>query len=1459
MQRVRKSVINLFVIVLIPSCRYSKLHVLDLEWDHPSSFVDFVQMHVRQGLKTKQFRSSNLKELFSLLHQDHPPLALVRSAADKFATWSLTFGVAQVDKLEDGFVRTLAFTPDHQNLSCMKRAEIIVDLMRRMFPLPVAVISSLAGLGNKGHADDDKHRLAGWGKKGHADNSWFQELLMSVVPFCIWRMVHDISKNTFEVHVHIHSATKKKGDSQQKTNGKGESQPNNETQPKEAESGEAPSTKEKSSEAQDEVKCVFQNAFLQDSVNAVVQAYELQDAISNILHKDYGIVCIALADMPQHQVVPAPVPQNSSSDAGVTSSSASKNSSWEDFFSPISTSCLQSTKVLLKIPAGEHNVPEFFMLQQVIDIFKVYREVAADFFVDLKDELKLRMHGEDADQLCRRTHDVIKRSSPVSLLLYFHKMQSKSQQRLIQYLPEYFLRTRPVSEPGSKMKISCLGFSIEDESDADAVQKYEHDFQFPAFLSSHVSKSEKKTAWTTYFEYLYLNCGDDRPYAPCWDPIALQKQADSVFEAVQEHDRDKRNLENAKTLSELFDQYRKIVTSDLCLGIWGQIQKEQGYNTHDAIVLMNRLERAIRKVFYFTFCCKRIVLCSKCMDKFGLSTKEVAANDMSKDILKCSNFGAEYCQGALKKGGVEASDVQPSQKDKTNSSEIPKGQAGSHSDNHSKTNDQRQKLKEFCFRWFIKVAFNLKKACSTSLLYHRARLNMKRKNQEGEHPQNSQRKVAEFKVPDCVNLSSRDKFGFKKLDALQRSNLRNILFDIVEICGSGKLVLQEKRIFVDVLDLIIMAESVNKVVAECDVLKTGCSVYERFPNIGMSLNEKGDDHNQLVDKSSYLITHLMVAAVEGNAAKASAYISRADLDYISHTYVYSSTPDSRRTGPSYIASCALHMALERGNIDVANVIIDRICALTFLEDAFAWYPDQKYAKDQFLQTLFLGATAVVDGLSVPDQLEIPTSFMYLARYSMTAAMDKFIEILRHLKKVDEMNNDIRKYIVSPKDPNGLNALHYAVLSQSPSCVTWFIPYMHDFHPCSSSSKFTFVPDWNLIFPFSDPPDNVNVGAVVKGLEATFSFQDGFSVLLRLHPHSDFIDSDCRLAISEDWIQSYHYNSSNDGRAGLVLQEEHMEISPYELALLIWRVLDMKSISAQDVLHNLSTNSGGHKIKTKNPNSDPKKNANAALMLQNADPDSKPKNADPQIHSNQVAPEVPPHQSNALHAISKSSSAPSDKPSSVASQNAMQVSQESDTISEVAPERLAESFKQRSAAMYKILSELEAAAEEEVAIDAKKTKGLKRLARYRNNRAISRLVFPGLSYLLYVFFATLMAIIMTNGLFDEPTRFTHAVVEELGWGSPQKKINEIATFTDLTVFWEVLTGFLWGSSPMARSFGECNSIAACMFVFILMMVWCLCLAQLIRRSNVQPTRSCSCEANAHTSQVLQQQPGSLPAF
>jgi hypothetical protein len=315
--------------------------------------------------------------------------------------------------------------------------------------------------------------------------------------------------------------------------------------------------------------------------------------------------------------------------------------------------------------------------------------------------------------------------------------------------------------------------------------------------------------------------------------------------------------------------------------------------------------------------------------------------------------------------------------------------------------------------------------------------------------------------------------------------------------------------------------------------------------------------------------------------------------------------------------------------------------------------------------------------------------------------------------------------------------------------------MHSFEVSLSSSKHTFVPDF---LPRNQECDDT---CAVKALGSEFDFRDGFDAFLRLHPHADFTDSDCRLAVSEDWIQSYHF-SAGGSEGSVVCNDDHMESSPYELALLVWRLLDVEHTYAQDKLINIATNSSAHSSMKSGHN---KHSGSKVHPDDSGADDSTSSSAPPQVEkrsSEQTAPE------------------------------------DEDNLK---PERLAESFKQRSSAMYKMLTDLEEEAEKQTEIDAKRPKGLKRLVRYRNNRAMSRLVFPGVSYLVYLFFATLMAIIMTNGFFDEPTRFTHAVVEELGWGTPQKKINQIATFNDLTLFWSVLAGFLWQASPMARPFGK----------------------------------------------------------
>jgi hypothetical protein len=482
------------------------------------------------------------------------------------------------------------------------------------------------------------------------------------------------------------------------------------------------------------------------------------------------------------------------------------------------------------------------------------------------------------------------------------------------------------------------------------------------------------------------------------------------------------------------------------------------------------------------------------------------------------------------------------------------------------------------------------------------------------------------------------------------------------------------------------------------------------------------------------------------------------------------------------------MALERGHTDVAIKIIDRVYSLAH-EEGFEYFQHREFAKEAFFNHLFLGAFSVYNESATGGQvfLEIPTVFMYLARYSMITEMDRFMEILKRLRNLEECRKDIRKYIIEPTDSNGLNALHYAVLSQSPSSVSWFVPFMQDFRVCQSSSKLTFIPE--LMTRHSDGKYPV-VTEISKNTAYLISFEFGYSQFLCMHPPTIFSDSDRRLSVCEDWIQTYHF--STDRRADVLatydkqksqiqcsclevlncdsqnqsdLQNEsdrmHLNISPYELALLVWRLLDFESSCTQDVLHNLATNTSDH-----NKQKEEKGSKNVSFS-QNS------------LRLNKVHPEF----------------------SEPALSNDSTYEYEEDEDANLEHELFAESYKDRSSKLYTILSDLEDAANQEVDIDSKKKKGLKELLNYRSHRAVSRMVFPGLSYLLYVFFATLMAILMTNGLFDEPTKFTHAVVNELGWENPQRAINAISSFSDLTTWWGVLAGFLWESSPMARPFGE----------------------------------------------------------
>jgi len=176
-----------------------------------------------------------------------------------------------------------------------------------------------------------------------------------------------------------------------------------------------------------------------------------------------------------------------------------------------------------------------------------------------------------------------------------------------------------------------------------------------------------------------------------------------------------------------------------------------------------------------------------------------------------------------------------------------------------------------------------------------------------------------------------------------------------------------------------------------------------------------------------------------------------------------------------------------------------------------------------LNELFIGACSwKQDSLTKDDlSIEVPTSFMYLARYAMIEAMDKVIEILRYLRKPEQMQQEGLwfKYMIRPADSNGMNALHYAVLSQSPQCVAWFVPYMHDFHICYSGSKLAYVPPMS-----TSKVEAFSMETYTTRMGEPKSFQFGYTNFTRMHPPSNYSDSDCRLVISEDWIQAYHYSS-----------------------------------------------------------------------------------------------------------------------------------------------------------------------------------------------------------------------------------------------------------------------------------------------------------------------------------------------
>jgi hypothetical protein len=1244
--------------------------------------------------------------LFKLLHPAPNEVQLMKLIPDAAlnsvnrgsipqAMWSLSFGIAQADNImKSGFVKTIEFVQrSNQKLRCLEVADAIVEVMQHMFPLPVALLSCIEHHSVEKSGD----RFETFVKKEGLKN-----LLPLVDPFYIWSLHPGEQKESIKFLVHI---------------------------------------KKPNDESARDVKCVFQGL-------VGVERQELQNAISNRLHKEFGIVPIAFAEVPwllEEQAVESASPDKSSEVSTSPYHSA--------FFKSISDSCMHSTKVLLDFskqsPEGARMTSERFILQQTLDVFGIYREVAASFFMDLKDELQQSIHGEDKDSVCRAVHKHICRSPAVSIPLLLHEMSPNEQSSLVQSLPDDFLLCKNLkgqSNSGASDAAWSFNRLIDptNNSVVDGVDRYQHDYDFPL-----PNKGDQKKNWTTYFEYLYLNCNDDRPYSPCWDPIALQNKANEVALIIPP----RQFKSDDYLVSQSYVKFRTLIMDEV-KNVWDDIQKDKGYSNRDAILMMNRLQHAMKKVFYFVICCKRIVFCQECCEQFGLISHEIPRDNSY--VSKCSNHtscGSSQIQDGNAKQYPPVSVI--------DSQKPPKNL-------HLRV--KHAKLKSFCFQWLIDTAFNVKKACSTSFVRH---ANV----------------FSSFKFADTevysINLSSRQKCNFNILTTANRSRLLSIFSVAVELCKSGRLSsMEDSKVHDQIIHTVVMAERVNRVVAECDVLKTGCSVYESFPTSRYqesvtSAQGCGSRRKSPQTPEPSHMTHLIVAAIEGNSERAHQYLMRADLHYIFRDYSDRNDIDPFIYDEQHIQSCALHMALERGHTDVAREIIHRACSLAG-EEFFDYHPNMV---DVVLDHLFLGASfarnMVIADHEKMARFEIPTSFMYLARYSMIEEMDKVIAVLKRVRKLKQFQSDIFKYIINPKDCNGLNALHYAVLSQSPKCVSWFIPYMQDLLVCQTSTTKIFFENGNqrtseVIEKFTKENDAV-------------SFQSGYAQFLRMHPPIFFSDSDRRLTVTEDWIQTYHLayvsdnSKSQSSSSGLPMAPEtkaelpknpqeteapshpnknlrvHMQMSPYELALLIWRLLDVESKVFQDILHNFATN---------------------------AHTEQDPQSGD----AKQISSRGGSYTSNKVHP------APADSESDAKTDDDVEVEDRQH-------DQLAESYRERCDEMYQILSDLEQAANKEVGIDAKKIKGLKQLANYRNRRAISRMVFPVVSYLLYVFFATLMAILMTNGLFEEPVKFSHTVMNELGWGSPQKSVSAIASFGDLTAFWAVLTGFLWESSPMARPFGE----------------------------------------------------------
>ena len=222
-----------------------------------------------------------------------------------------------------------------------------------------------------------------------------------------------------------------------------------------------------------------------------------------------------------------------------------------------------------------------------------------------------------------------------------------------------------------------------------------------------------------------------------------------------------------------------------------------------------------------------------------------------------------------------------------------------------------------------------------------------------------------------------------------------------------------------------------------------------------------------------------------------------------------------------------------------------------------------------------------------------------------------------------------------------------------------------------------------------------------------SFDSGYPKLLRTHPPLDFSDSDCRLVVSEDWIQVHHYfalrsvpiqgNKVAPAEGAAVIKHssyQHQEMSPYELALLLWRVLDIESVNAQDRVHNIHTN---------------------------VDKPHDPSATEPQAApAKESGGKAPAEADQSLPLGGQGSSLPDQ--SEAAAENGDSIDHE-----DASPERLADAYKKRSESFSTILSDLEQAADAEVEIDAKKKLGLRQFTEYRSRRALSRMVFPVLAY------------------------------------------------------------------------------------------------------------------------------------